>query len=200
MTETIMNISEYCRHRGISRKNFYQHYDKGNVKDDCFKAPPGSKRPLIIMERADAALDKNARKIPGGEATKRKFKGETPAKQEPEAITDSEIRRYLAEDIESLENLDMAELQRRAEIEKILAARLKRRQTAREVIDAGEVQKKAYESGRAIKEQLSGIPDRTGALVAAVSDDFECRQIIRKEIDFILDGLSEILKVPDPGS
>ncbi len=197
MAETIMNISAYCRHRGISRKNFYQHYEKGNVKDDCFKAPPGSKRPLIIMEKADAALDKNARKIPGGEATKKKYRGETPAKPEPEAITDSEIRRYLAEDIENLEKLDMAELQKRTEIEKILAARLKRRQQAGEVIDQEKVKKAAFESGRAIKEQLSGIPDRTGALVAAVSDDFECRRIIKKEIDFVLDGLADKLRV-DP--
>ena len=196
MKKTLVSIAEFCRRRDLSRTQFYEHEEKGNLKPDCFETKPGGKRRKVWLGTANHCLDRCVRQWPAAAATKKKFKGEAPATPEPEAITDSEIRRYLAEDIESLESLDMAELQKRHEIEKILAARLKRRRDSSEVVDAEKVRQAAFSAGKAIKEQVGGIPDRLSALVAVQSDLFECKKIMQEEIDFVLDGLSEKLKVP----
>jgi len=57
------------------------------------------------------------------------------------------------------------------------------------------VGRSAFESHRLIKEQLQAIPDRCSPLVAAESSQFECKQILQTEIDYILNHLSETLKV-----
>jgi DNA-binding transcriptional MerR regulator len=57
------------------------------------------------------------------------------------------------------------------------------------------VEKAAFDSGRKIRDQLQNVADRCSALVAAESDQFQCKLILQKEINFILDDLSNQLRV-----
>jgi len=53
----------------------------------------------------------------------------------------------------------------------------------------------SFNSHRLIKEQVSAIPARCAPLVAPESDQFECEQILKKETDYILNHISDTLKV-----
>ena len=73
--------------------------------------------------------------------------------------------------------------------------KLKNQREAGELIDASEVERDAFEAGRAIKHQCLAIADRTSSLVAAEQDPFKCKQILIQEVNFILEGLSDTLMV-----
>lgn len=60
---------------------------------------------------------------------------------------------------------------------------------------ASDVESKAFEAGRLIKEQCMAIADRCAPMVAASNDQFECKQIIVKEVTYILEGIADALSV-----
>lgn len=72
---------------------------------------------------------------------------------------------------------------------------LKLRNERQEVMPVAVVDKAAFEAGRQIRDQVQSIADRCAPLVAAESDQHECRMILRREIDYILQGLADKLKV-----
>ncbi len=59
------------------------------------------------------------------------------------------------------------------------------------LIEVEEVQKSARVIAAMIKQALLSIPDRVGSLVAANSSSFECKRILRDEINIILENLSQ---------
>lgn len=59
------------------------------------------------------------------------------------------------------------------------------------LISAEDVEKEAFNAGRKIRDSCLAIADRCAALVAAESDQFRCKQILLKEITFIMENLSE---------
>lgn len=59
------------------------------------------------------------------------------------------------------------------------------------LILASEVAKDADHIGRLIKERLTAIPIRIAPLIAVQNDPFECEQIIKTEINQILQELSK---------
>ena len=105
--------------------------------------------------------------------------------------TKEEVKTYLDEAVGGLLDLDIYELQRRNELEKLLLAQIKRRRESDEVVDAEEVATAAFNAGKLVKEQCLAIAERVAPLVAAESDMFECKQILLKEINFVLESLSK---------
>lgn len=73
------------------------------------------------------------------------------------------------------------------------STRLKNQVAAGELIEVDLINKQGFEAGRLIKDQLLGIPDRIAPLVAVESDSFACKQLMIKEIEHVLHGLSEKL-------
>ena len=73
MNQTLMSITDYCKYRDLSRKQFYHHKQTGALKG-CFAQKPGYKKDFVVKELADEALKKNVRYNRGGRATKRKYK------------------------------------------------------------------------------------------------------------------------------
>ncbi len=67
----LMNVSEYCKSREISRSSFYRHRRAGRLRG-CFVEEAG--RTLVDADKADTAL---AAVFPneGGQATREKFRG-----------------------------------------------------------------------------------------------------------------------------
>lgn len=109
--------------------------------------------------------------------------------------TKEEINQYLDENIGDLSTLAIDELWRRNELEKLLMAQIKRRVAENQLIDADVVKRESFADALLVREQLESIPDRCAPLVAASSDQFECREILAKEINYILYGLSDAYKV-----
>ena len=64
-----------------------------------------------------------------------------------------------------------------------------------QLIDADVVKRESFSAGLQIREGLESIADRCAPLVAATSDQFECREILAKEINHILTGLADLLEV-----
>jgi len=91
MTQTLMTTVDYCKHRDISRTQFYYHKRKGALKG-CFAKKPGYRKDFVIKELADKALQENVSYIHrmGGMATKHKYKKiepETPTLNRDDAMT-----------------------------------------------------------------------------------------------------------------
>jgi hypothetical protein len=116
-----------------------------------------------------------------------------PKQDNPE--TEEEIRSYLDESIGDLAQLDIYELQRRNELEKLLLAQIKRKHQSAELVEAEQIKTRAFEAAKAIKESCIAIADRTAPLVAAEGEAFACKQIILKEVNYILEDLSQKLEV-----
>ena len=57
------------------------------------------------------------------------------------------------------------------------------------------VEKQAFDAANATKEACLAIPDRVAPLVAAESDAFQCKQIILKEINYILQEIGEKVRI-----
>lgn len=112
-------------------------------------------------------------------------------------ISQDEVNSYLDETIGELSKLDIYELQRRNELEKLLLAQIKRKRESGELVEADLINRQGFEAAKAIKDQCSAIPDRVAPLVAAESDIFQCKQIVIKEIDYVLENIAEKLKVLD---
>jgi hypothetical protein len=192
MTENLMSITEYCGSRDISRKSFYEHKRAGRLKG-CFRRKPGGKRQYVIASKADRAFAQNVRDNRGGQATKRKHRGDALPETPPE--TEAEIKSYLDESIGDLAGLSIGELQRRNELEKLLLAQIKRRKESGELIDAELVERQAFEAGRSIRDAVQAIPDRTAPLLAAESEPFQIKQILNKEIYHVLENLAETIRI-----
>lgn len=79
--------------------------------------------------------------------------------------------------------------------EKSLLAALERRRVEGDYILASDVDREAFRAGAMIREGLESIAERCAPLVAATSDQFECREILYKEISFILNHLADTLQV-----
>ncbi len=118
-------------------------------------------------------------------------------KQKPHSppVDESEVKDYLDETIGELHSLGIDELWRRNELEKLLMARIKRKAAEGQLIDVGVVEREAFSAGLTIREGLESIADRCAPLVAATSDQFECREILAKEINHILNGMADALQI-----
>lgn len=69
-------------------------------------------------------------------------------------------------------------------------AKLEYEERSGKLIDVEKAKKAAAHAGRVIKENMSAVADRCASLVAAESDSFECRKILQKEINFVLENIS----------
>lgn len=88
----------------------------------------------------------------------------------------------------------LTEAKRRYWWQKAQAEETKNRLQSGELVEAELINRQGYEAGKAIKDQLSAIPDRVAPLVAAESDIFQCKQLMIKEIDYVLEGIADKLK------
>jgi len=74
-----------------------------------------------------------------------------------------------------------------------LGAKLEYEQKREELMSKADVVREATVAGILIKEKLSAIPGRLGALAAAESDPFKCEQMLKLEINQVLEDLSVTL-------
>lgn len=82
--------------------------------------------------------------------------------------------------------------------ERAKLVRIERKKAEGGLVSSAGVKKEAFEAGRLIRDQCQNIPIRIGALVASESGTFECEEILRKEINFVLEDLADQLKMAEP--
>ena len=62
------------------------------------------------------------------------------------------------------------------------------------LIDADGVRRDAEKAARIVKERVTAWPGRTAPLLAAITDEFECEQILIKECNQLLEEISQEFK------
>lgn len=108
-----------------------------------------------------------------------------------------DVAGYLNETIQHLSELSEDELRKRNELEKLLMAQIKRKQAEGGLIESDKIEQAAFKAGLQIREGLEAIVERCSPLLAGESDAFQCKEILFREINFILEGLSIALSVSE---
>ena len=188
----LMSQSEYAARAGVSQPRISKLVSRGIIPKSALRRVDG--RWLIVAELADAALLANldpsrARKALGGPAAGSAGKArETeepprPVSRRPEPVSDDtetdkppltfEQARTLREGI-------------RAELD-----RLKLDEARGNLVRRDDVERSAFECGRALRDAVLAVPDRVAAIVAAESDEHRVHEVIRAELMAALSGLSD---------
>ena len=98
-------------------------------------------------------------------------------------------------EIAGMENIDLNTAKTLETQYKAALRKLEYEEKNQELVSISKLVKVADAAGRQIKEQCLAIADRCSPLVAAENDQFICKQILLKEINYILDGISKMLEV-----
>lgn len=150
--------------------------------------------------KADEALSKVISKKPGA-GRPRKVKQSIP--EEPKPTTGDPISDFATILDQCSVSFDISRLPETAQSQKAKmfyeAALLKLKHDAElgKYLLADEVRKDAAEAARMTKDQVLALADRCAPLVAANSDQFECKQILLTEINYILQGIADGLRVQE---
>ena len=195
-----MQKNVFARHIGVSPSYISKLIERGRLTEASM-IKVGSDT-LIDSDKAEVELKRNLsgvnlglnRKKPGKKPKRKAVEIVAPKKRGSKKKTASEL---------FLENLGInpADLPGRSDLEACklaIEARILARkddEAAGKLIDAEEVKKRGFAAGRHIRDQCLAIADRCSPLVAACSDQFECKQILMKEITYILEGTSKMLEV-----
>lgn len=86
---------------------------------------------------------------------------------------------------------DLNESRARREHYQAEKARLEALQGRAELVTAAEVERKAFELARAVRDELAGIPDRVASMVASCSDVRQVHRMLSEEIRVALRGLAD---------
>jgi len=189
----LMDQGEFGKYWGVSGTMVGKYIRAGKIPDNCFEYVVENKRkrkkikPLCAAEALAKTLDRTKQSTASKKAkanARKKPKAKPTPEQKQEVIKDAGIEVLPLHEAQALDKTYSAALKK-------LDLEIKQG----ELISKSEVSESAFRAGRLIKEQLGSIPDRCAPLVAVESDQFECKQILLKEINHILNDLSEKLRV-----
>ncbi len=176
----LMTQAEFARHRGVSKPAVTAWKKKGLL---VFAEDPRSGRPMVDRDRSDARV--NANVDPG--------RGRPPSSEaEPQASAPADAELPIApadsppgSNGDSLQTLRMEEIRHRTD-----GQRLKNARDAGQLVELGELQRRASEVGRAARERMHawffGIAER----LAATADAREVMAIGEQGIDQVFDELA----------
>jgi hypothetical protein len=107
----------------------------------------------------------------------------------PAPVSDRQLREY----IKSLPEDEIPELNESRAREKHYQAEKAKLDALRgrgELVVGADVEKKAFELARAVRDQMTGIPDRVSGMLAACSDARQVHQLLSEEIRIALGALT----------
>jgi len=107
------------------------------------------------------------------------------SKQKPKQVRRDTVIKQAA-----LKDITLAQAQTIKEQYMAALKKLEYEQKSKLLIPADDVRRDAEKIGGFVKSKLQAIPARIAALVAVEPDSFECEQILKKEINQILEELS----------
>ena len=149
----------------------------------------------IDLDRVEEAVKANTdviRQRNANRAISSHVRGSKPAPEVP-PMDDDELEQYAnKKGIPSFSDSQRAKMAYEAKLKELDYAERKKM-----LVPAAEVEKRSFAAGQHIREALESIADRCAPLVAAESGQFECREILAKEINYVLAGLADILLVTE---
>lgn len=175
------------RNPQISRQRVLQYINSGRLEGCISRTDNG--RYEIDKTKADEALASSLNQMHTGRqndptSTAGGTKGQPKGKG-----ADAEDRQA-AIDAAGFGGLSYREAQTEKERWTAALRRLEYDEKRGALIERAEVRMESHTAGTLIKEKLSSIPGRLGAMAAAESDPFACEQMLKVEINQILEDLS----------
>jgi hypothetical protein len=186
MAKVWISQKEYAKHRGVSAPRIVSYRKQGMIPRNCWRKKGRSIE--IHRVNADRHLDKAL--DPGRSVKSRKKGGKAENNGDSEAVTES-----YANNSEGSKGggLDMSTARALNEQYKAALKKMEFDRRQGRLISVDDVKKSASVTGAMIKQALLSIPDRVGAMVAVQSSAFECKRILRDEINIILENLSRAI-------
>lgn len=133
-----------------------------------------------LIRKGKVNLDKAAEVIPGRIAPKQQRSanikhGKVAQPPKPTDIenpeTEEAVKSYLDETIGDLAQLDIYELQKRNELEKLLMARIKRNREEGELVPLDQVKNECFSAFRLMRDAILNIPDRESASLMSLKTE-----------------------------
>jgi hypothetical protein len=172
-----VTIRQFADDRGVTPHCIRKHIKKGRIPGNAVKARiPGGKHLLIHREKANAALEKNVAQQKVTDATK---VTDVTTKEKIETIEKAGLKIYKS----------LTEAQA---VDKSYAAALKKLKYEIEKdqwIHRPEAEKICFMAGHQFKQSSYSMVERLTPLIAAESEPFKVKNILRKEINAMLQEL-----------
>lgn len=183
-----MNQSQYAKHRGISQQRVAKLIQQGKIKKGVKKK---GNVYSIDPVKADAELEGNLAPINRPKPKKSEPKPKSGKRSKKKDPPQAEMQNTAKEGGTvgmSYNTAHTLHEQYRAALR-----RLEYEEKKAELIPAESVRKDADALGRLVKGLFTAMPPRTAPLLAAESDPFKVQQMMIKEINQILDEISDTL-------
>jgi hypothetical protein len=182
--------SELARRLGVSPSAVGKAIRQGRIADAVVTMPDG--RELLDEEKAVDLWAKNTlQKAAPADGVSRQPKLPAPKLGERvrETVDDRQLRAYIEslpeDEIPTLNDSRARREHYQAEVSKLAAL-----QGRGELVVGLEVERKAFELARAVRDQMSGIPDRVSGMLAACGDARKVHQMLSDEIRIALGALT----------
>lgn len=190
----LLTLSAYAKHAGISPSMVTKCLKQG-VFEGALVYKDGRKKPLIDSAKADKlrADRQGVQPKPKPKKSKPKTAKKTPKKRPKTSENDEkeDQKRQTIADAGFDENATYSDAQKLDKLYSAANRKLKFEKDSGKVVDAEKVEKDGYDLGAMVKNKLTGIPSRLSALVAPETDPFKCEQILKVEINAILEEFSQ---------
>ena len=187
-----LNQREFAELVGMKQPTVAQHIREGALKKSVRK--DGGRywiRPRAAKNELKQNLDPVYKRVIHGSKSK-------PAKKVEAKQTTKAVSKEHKEQVVKKSGIKAMDLNTAKTLEtqyKAALRKLEYEEKNGELVSISKLVKVADAAGRQIKEQCLAIADRCSPLVAAENDQFICKQILLKEINYILDGISKMLEV-----
>ncbi len=179
---TWINQRELAKAMNVSEKTISEWKKRGKLKGLIRNGKVNKEKALEVLPGRVAPIQQASQNIRWGKEQK-----QPPPHEPDQPETEAEVKTYLDENIGELSKLDIYELQRRNELEKLLLARLKRKKEEGELIDRNLTIKQTSDAFRVCRDAILNIPDRESANLMAITDPAEFRQklanVLRQPLD-----------------
>lgn len=166
-----VNISEFSRRIGVTRRRVQLAIDQGKVKTKVVKG-----KKVIDLEAGKKAWDDNMSEI----ARKKNASGK---KKEKAAPKNTEPKTF--------EGLTLADAERQEKVYKARQAQLKYNEQAGKLVDVDLVKRIGFEIGRTVRDDILQIPSRIAHELASETDPHIIENRLTKELNESLAKLSE---------
>lgn len=184
---TLLKPSEFATVKGVSKPTVHEAM-KSRIAGAVVIVDG---RRMIDREQGLELWDKNTKRNNNAKTGLPQDRRERAPKAAPPSKppTDQELQAFiqgLPEDqIPDLNDSRARREHYQAEVSKLAAL-----QGRGELVVGAEVERKAFELGRAVRDQMTGIPDRVSGMLAACGDARKVHQVLSEEIRIALGALT----------
>jgi hypothetical protein len=182
--------ADLARRLNVSRVAVTKAIQSGRIADAVVRLGDG--REMLDEQKAIELWGKNTLQHPppsDGVSRQPVLPKVAAATPDPKPVSERQLRAYI-ESLPEDKIPDLNDSRARREHYQAEVSKLAALQGRGELVVAEEVNRKAFELARAVRDQMSGIPDRVSGMLAACSDARQCHQLLTDEIRIALGALT----------